>query len=150
GCARDRARAGLRHARLPDGADHGDDAVDPDDPGRAVAGAARLGDAARGPMSLKDRLKRDIASDGPITVADYMSRCLLDPAGGYAAARAALGDGGVFLPARLVSQVYGELIGLWAVGAGTRLGAPGRFRRVEGGPGDGTLMDDPWRAARVA
>lgn len=101
-------------------------------------------------MSLKDRLRRDIAADGPITVAEFMSRCLLDPADGYYAAHPALGEGGDFITAPLVSQMFGELIGLWAVETWTRLGAPERFRLVEVGPGDGALMDDALRAARVA
>ncbi len=45
--------------------------------------------------------------------------------------------------------MFGELIGLWAVETWSRLGAPERFRLVEVGPGDGTLMDDALRAARV-
>ena len=101
-------------------------------------------------MSLKDRLKRDIAESGPITVAEYVSRCLLDPRDGYYATRPALGEGGDFITAPLVSQMFGELIGLWAVEVWTRLGSPERVRLVEVGPGDGTLMDDALRAARIA
>lgn len=101
-------------------------------------------------MNLKDRLKRDIAESGPITVAEYVSRCLLDPKDGYYATRPALGEGGDFITAPLVSQMFGELIGLWAVEVWTRLGSPERVRLIEVGPGDGTLMDDALRAARVA
>ena len=101
-------------------------------------------------MSLKDQLRRDISAEGPITIAEFMSRCLLDPADGYYAAHPALGEGGDFITAPLVSQMFGELIGLWAVETWGRLGAPERFRLVEVGPGDGTLIDDALRAARVA
>ena len=45
--------------------------------------------------------------------------------------------------------MFGELIGLWAVETWNRLGAPERFRLVEVGPGDGTLMSDALRAARL-
>ena len=45
-------------------------------------------------MSLKDRLIRDIREDGPMTVADYMTRCLHDPLDGYYATRPALGAAG--------------------------------------------------------
>ena len=101
-------------------------------------------------MSLIDRLRREIALTGPMTVADYVTRCLHDPQDGYYAARPNLGARGDFITAPLVSQMFGELIGLWAVEVWTRLGAPDRFRLVEVGPGDGTLMDDALRAARLA
>ncbi len=100
-------------------------------------------------MSLKDRLVRDIGESGPITVADYVTRCLHDPQDGYYATRPRLGPGGDFITAPLVSQMFGELIGLWAVETWRRLGAPDRFHLIEVGPGDGTLMSDALRAARV-
>ena len=101
-------------------------------------------------MSLKARLAREIALTGPMTVADYVTRCLHDPQDGYYATRPALGEGGDFITAPMISQMFGELIGLWAVELWSRLGAPDRFRLVEVGPGDGTLMADAMRAARLA
>ena len=78
-----------------------------------------------------------------------MTRCLHDPQGGYYATRPAIGPDGDFLTAPLVSQMFGELIGLWLVETWSRMGAPARFQLVEVGPGDGTLMADILRAARV-
>ncbi len=101
-------------------------------------------------MSLKDRLKAEIAQGGPIPVADYMARCLHDAEHGYYATRPSLGGGGDFITAPLVSQMFGELVGLWAVETWTRLGKPAPFRLVEAGPGDGTLMSDLLRAVRLA
>jgi NADH dehydrogenase [ubiquinone] 1 alpha subcomplex assembly factor 7 len=101
-------------------------------------------------MSLLDRLKAQIAQDGPIGVAEYFTRCLHDPRDGYYATRPDLGAGGDFITAPLVSQMFGELIGLWAVETWTRMGRPAPFRLVEMGPGDGTLMSDLLRAARLA
>ena len=100
-------------------------------------------------MSLKSRLAREIALTGPMSVADYVTRCLHDPQDGYYATRPALGERGDFITAPLVSQMFGELIGLWAVETWHRLGAPERFRLIEVGPGDGTLMADALRAARL-
>ncbi len=100
-------------------------------------------------MSLKERLAREIALTGPMTVADYVVRCLHDPQGGYYATRPAIGASGDFITAPMVSQMFGELIGLWAVELWRRLGAPERVRLVEVGPGDGTLMADALRAARL-
>ena len=101
-------------------------------------------------MSLRDRLAREIALTGPLTVADYVTRCLHDPQEGYYATRPAIGAAGDFITAPMVSQMFGELLGLWAVELWERLGAPERVRLIEVGPGDGTLMADALRAARVA
>jgi NADH dehydrogenase [ubiquinone] 1 alpha subcomplex assembly factor 7 len=101
-------------------------------------------------MSLKDRLAREIALTGPMTVADYMTRCLHEPQGGYYATRPAIGATGDFITAPMISQMFGELLGLWAIELWNRLGAPERVRLVEVGPGDGTLMADALRAARLA
>jgi len=99
---------------------------------------------------LGTRLAREIALTGPMTIADYVTRCLHDPQGGYYATRPAIGATGDFITAPMISQMFGELIGLWAVELWERLGAPERVRLVEVGPGDGTLMADALRAARLA
>ena len=101
-------------------------------------------------MSLLDRLKAQIAQDGPIGVPEFFTRCLHDPRDGYYATRPDLGAGGDFITAPLVSQMFGELIGLWAVETWTRMGRPSPVRLVEMGPGDGTLISDLLRAARLA
>ena len=101
-------------------------------------------------MALADRLKAELAATGPISVADYMARCLFDPQDGYYSTRPALGEDGDFITAPLVSQMFGELIGLWAAETWSRMGRPARVLLVEMGPGDGTLMSDALRAARLA
>jgi len=99
--------------------------------------------------SLRDRLAAQIAQTGPLTIAQYMTACLHDPQAGYYATRPALGEAGDFITAPLVSQMFGELIGVWAASCWQAMGAPARFTLVEMGPGDGTLMSDLLRAARV-
>ena len=101
-------------------------------------------------MSLKDRLVAQIRLGGPISIAQYVTACLHDPQDGYYATRPALGPGGDFITAPLVSQMFGELIGLWMAETWDRMGRPPRVRLVELGPGDGALMSDLLRAARVA
>ncbi|HEY3812688.1 MAG TPA: SAM-dependent methyltransferase [Caulobacteraceae bacterium] len=98
---------------------------------------------------LADRLAAEIAADGPISVADYMTRCLHDPQDGYYATRPALGADGDFVTAPMVSQMFGELTGLWAVETWRRMGAPNPFYLVELGPGEGALMSDALRAAKL-
>jgi NADH dehydrogenase [ubiquinone] 1 alpha subcomplex assembly factor 7 len=100
-------------------------------------------------MSLLDRLKAQIAQDGPIGVPEFFTRCLHDPRDGYYATRPDLGADGDFITAPLVSQMFGELIGLWAIETWTRMGRPSPFRLVEMGPGNGALMSDLLRAGRL-
>lgn len=101
-------------------------------------------------MSLAGRLAAQIRAGGPMTIAQYMTACLHDPQDGYYATRPALGAEGDFITAPLVSQMFGELIGAWLVECWARLGRPAPFRLVEMGPGDGTLMADILRLARLA
>jgi NADH dehydrogenase [ubiquinone] 1 alpha subcomplex assembly factor 7 len=101
-------------------------------------------------MALRDRLIAQIRAGGPMSIAQYMTACLHDPLDGYYATRPALGEAGDFITAPLVSQMFGELVGLWMVEAWMALGRPSPVRLVEMGPGDGTLMSDMRRAQRVA
>ena len=100
-------------------------------------------------MSLADRLKAQIRLSGPMTVAQYMTACLHDPQEGYYATRPRLGAEGDFITAPLVSQMFGELIGLWAGETWTRMGRPARLVLAEVGPGDGTLICDALKALRL-
>ena len=99
---------------------------------------------------LAARLAKRIARDGPLTVADYMAAVLTDPEHGYYMRGDPFGAAGDFITAPEVSQMFGELIGLWCVDTWERLGSPAPFRLVELGPGRGTLMSDALRAARLA
>ncbi|MBB3933131.1 NADH dehydrogenase [ubiquinone] 1 alpha subcomplex assembly factor 7 [Kaistia hirudinis] len=101
------------------------------------------------PTPLALRLAARIARDGPLTIADYMDACLGDPQHGYYMTRDPFGTAGDFVTAPEVSQMFGELIGLWAVNAWQQMGAPSPFILAELGPGRGTLMADALRAARL-
>lgn len=94
--------------------------------------------------------KAQIAADGPLPVAEYMSRCLWDDAHGYYATRSAIGSKGDFITAAEISQIFGELIGLWSGVVWQQvLGTPPQLTIVEFGPGRGTMMRDALRAARI-
>ena len=79
-------------------------------------------------------------------VADYMAVALHDPQHGYYATRDPLGAAGDFITAPEISQIFGELIGLWCADSGQRMGRPDPVVLVELGPGRGTLMADVLRA----
>ena len=98
---------------------------------------------------LAARLAARIAATGPMTVADYMAACLLDPAHGYYATREPFGRQGDFVTAPEISQMFGELAGLALAQAWLDQGAPAPFTLAELGPGRGTLMADLMRATRA-
>lgn len=99
---------------------------------------------------LRRRMAQQIAAQGAVTVADFMRLALAARHLGYYATRDPLGAAGDFITAPEVSQMFGEMIGLWCVDTWHRLGRPNPFRLVELGPGRGTLMADALRAARVS
>ncbi len=82
-------------------------------------------------------------------VSRFMALALGHPRHGYYMTRDPLGAAGDFTTAPEISQMFGELVGLWAVAAWQQMGAPVPFRLVELGPGRGTLMADALRAARL-
>ena len=98
---------------------------------------------------LERKIRSLIEADGPMPVSRYMALCLGHPQHGYYTTRDPLGAAGDFTTAPEVSQMFGELIGLWCAEVWRRMGAPRRILLVEMGPGRGTLMQDMLRAARV-
>jgi NADH dehydrogenase [ubiquinone] 1 alpha subcomplex assembly factor 7 len=99
--------------------------------------------------ALASEVRRLIAAAGPMPVAEYMRLCLTHPAHGYYIARDPFGAGGDFITAPEISQMFGELIGLWMAAVWRQMGAPENVRVIELGPGRGTLLLDALRAARV-
>ncbi|MDX2233081.1 MAG: SAM-dependent methyltransferase [Hyphomonadaceae bacterium] len=113
-------------------------------------GEARVSGAASGPPSLKQRIAALIAQDGPMPVSQFMTLALHDPVGGYYARHARLGADGDFVTAPGISQMFGELVGLWCAHGWAEMGGPAPVSLIELGPGAGTMMADIWRAARAA
>lgn len=97
--------------------------------------------------TLTDELHLLIASEGPISVERYMALALGHPGHGYYMTRDPLGAAGDFTTAPEISQMFGELLGLWAATVWSSMGGPHPVRLVELGPGRGTLMADAVRAA---
>jgi SAM-dependent MidA family methyltransferase len=116
---------------------------------RAAPSETNCGGAATRVNALGDKIARLIAANGLISIADYMAMALQDPQYGYYTNRDPFGAGGDFITAPEVSQMFGELLGLWVVQAWRDQGSPSPCRLVELGPGRGTLMADALRAARL-
>ena len=103
-----------------------------------------------GAHPLATRLRDRIAREGSISVHDYMEACLGDRRSGYYTTREPIGEAGDFITAPEISQIFGELIGVWCVAVWQAMGAPSSVIVAELGPGRGTLMADALRAWRSA
>jgi SAM-dependent MidA family methyltransferase len=95
--------------------------------------------------ALKSRIIDAIRINGPMPVSLYMLMCLHDPKDGYYATRPGFNED--FTTAPETSQVFGELLGLWAAHEWMKLGSPQKLWLVELGPGRGSMMSDMLRAA---
>ncbi|KAB7739441.1 class I SAM-dependent methyltransferase [Parvibaculum sedimenti] len=99
--------------------------------------------------ALARHIARMIEAAGPIPISHYMALALGHPEHGYYMTRDPLGARGDFTTAPEVSQMFGELVGLWIADAWIAQGRPSPFILAELGPGRGTLMADALRALRA-
>jgi len=87
---------------------------------------------------------RLIQNHGPISLMQYMGEANAR----YYSTRDPLGAAGDFITAPEISQIFGELIGLWLADIWIRAGRPGPVHYVELGPGRGTLAKDALRTMK--
>jgi NADH dehydrogenase [ubiquinone] 1 alpha subcomplex assembly factor 7 len=116
---------------------------------RKADDASRSRNAVTEDSPLQSEIKKLIKSSGPMPVWRYMELCLMHPQHGYYLSRDPLGREGDFTTAPEVSQMFGELLGLWAASVWKAIGSPPVLRLTELGPGRGTMMADAMRAMRV-
>ncbi|MFC4725495.1 class I SAM-dependent methyltransferase [Glycocaulis abyssi] len=98
---------------------------------------------------IASNLRARIASQGPLPVSVFMMEALFDPMAGYYATRDPIGAGSDFITAPEISQMFGELLGLWAAQCWQDMGAPESLVLAELGPGKATMMADMLRAGRA-
>ncbi|WP_416898163.1 MAG: class I SAM-dependent methyltransferase [Minwuia sp.] len=96
--------------------------------------------------ALETRLREMIAAEGPLPLDRYMALALTDSEHGYYTRGDGIGAAGDFITAPEISQMFGELVGLWMADMWRRMGMPWDAVIVELGPGRGTLMADALRA----
>lgn len=93
-------------------------------------------------LSLADSFRRLIENTGPISLQHFMGEANAR----YYSTRDPLGSAGDFITAPEISQMFGELVGLWLADLWIRAGRPEPAMYVELGPGRGTLARDALRA----
>lgn len=98
---------------------------------------------------LFDILKTEIETQGPVSIARYMELALGHAEHGYYMKQDPLGKEGDFITSPEISQMFGEMVGLWACVVWQAMGSPAPLNVVELGPGRGTLMADALRATQM-
>lgn len=96
---------------------------------------------------IQNVLQRHINAQGVISLDHYMNLCLTHPDFGYYVTRDPLGEAGDFTTSPEISQMFGEMIGVWAAILWERIGNQD-VSLVELGPGRGTLMADLLRGTK--
>ncbi|MCB1652142.1 MAG: SAM-dependent methyltransferase [Alphaproteobacteria bacterium] len=97
---------------------------------------------------LEKIIKKEALSGNGLTLARFMDLALAHPKHGYYMKKDPLGRAGDFITAPEVSQLFGEILGVWAADLWMKMGAPECFTLLECGPGRGTLMSDLSRATK--
>jgi NADH dehydrogenase [ubiquinone] 1 alpha subcomplex assembly factor 7 len=95
-------------------------------------------------VPLGQRMARLIGAQGPISLQMWMGEANAH----YYATRDPLGAGGDFTTAPEISQMFGEMIGVWIADVWSRAGSRPDAAYVELGPGRGTLAGDALRVMR--
>ncbi|KAM4713364.1 protein arginine methyltransferase NDUFAF7, mitochondrial isoform 2-T2 [Anableps anableps] len=96
----------------------------------------------KAPPSMLKHLSSKIRSTGPISVSEYMKEVLTNPVTGYYVRKMMLGAEGDFITSPEISQVFGELLGVWIVSEWMGAGRTSQLQLVELGPGKGSLTAD--------
>lgn len=97
---------------------------------------------------LENIIHKEIQEKGPLSQSRFMELALHHPTYGYYGSQEAVGQD--FTTSPEISQVFGELIGGWAIDYYEKLGQPRALSLIELGPGKGTLMADFLRTAKVS
>lgn len=107
-----------------------------------------LSNALMSPNPLKQIIIDQINRKGALSLHDYMNLCLYHDPYGFYMSGSPIGREGAFITAPEISQLFGEMIGIWIAQQWASLGFPSPIVLIELGPGRGTLMKDILRATK--
>ncbi len=93
-------------------------------------------------MAIDSNIRHIIKNQGYITISDMMNEVLVNDTASYYRKLQHIGYEGDFITSPEISQLFGEIIGLWVIESWQNLGSPKDFILLELGPGQGTLMRD--------
>ena len=100
-------------------------------------------------MPIDSNIRHHIKEHGHIKIDDMMREVLSTNKESYYRSTKNLGAEGDFITSPEISQLFGEIIALWAIEKWQKIGSPKRFALVELGPGRGKLMQDFLRVAKL-
>lgn len=100
-------------------------------------------------MPIESNIRKLIAKNGLIKIDDLMREALSASPSAYYRNKIPTGESGDFVTAPEISQLFGEVIGLWAIEKWEKLGRPKKISLVELGPGRGYLMRDLLKVAEL-
>lgn len=100
-------------------------------------------------MPIDSNIRYHIKKHGHIKIDDMMKEALSTSNESYYKSTKTLGKEGDFITSPEISQLFGEIIALWAIEKWRSIGSPEKFALVELGPGRGKLMQDFLRVSRL-
>tara|TARA_B110000503_G_scaffold141889_1_gene236875 strand:- start:766 stop:1881 length:1116 start_codon:yes stop_codon:yes gene_type:complete len=100
-------------------------------------------------MPIDSNIRNIIKAKGCIKIDDMMREVLSNTPNSYYKITKNIGKYGDFITSPEISQLFGELIALWAIEKWQELGAPKKLLLIELGPGQGQLMQDFLRVAKL-
>lgn len=99
-------------------------------------------------MKIIGNIRKTIEERGSISMAQFMAEAMYDSNKGYYINNNPIGKNGDFITAPEISQLFGEMLGIYCADSWMKLGKPDKFNLVELGPGRATLMSDLLRATK--
>ena len=91
---------------------------------------------------IKSILTKEISKKGYISISRFMEISLTNPEEGYYIKKKPLGKAGDFITAPDITQIFGEVIGAWAIDVINKINCKSSFQIVDLGGGRGTLLKD--------